>query len=64
VVVNPQGGQNSIQGAVDGQLYSGDSLLARLRQDYNIAWINIVYRNWRIVGHEASIWDEANQYRP
>jgi hypothetical protein len=60
VVVKPEGGQNSIRSEVDGQLYSPQSLLTKLETENGVCGVPTVYKNWRIVGHEKSIWDEAN----
>ncbi len=60
VVVKPQGGSGSIRWAVDGQCYSAAALLAKLEKEDGVCSISIVYRNWRIVGHEESIWGEAD----
>lgn len=61
VVVNPQGGEDALRWPMDGQRYSAQALLSKLEQDYGVCGIPIVYRNWRIVGHEESIWREANR---
>jgi hypothetical protein len=63
-VVSPQGGENSIRWYHNGRLLSAASLLARLEQNHGAHGIAIVYRNWRIEGHELSIWDEANALLP
>lgn len=61
-VVNPQGGPDALRWPMDGQRYSAQSLLSKLEQEHGVCGIPIVYRNWRIVGHEESIWREAAQF--
>jgi hypothetical protein len=61
-VVNPQGGSGAIRWRGDGECYSAQALLTKLEQEYGVCGMPIVYRNWRIVGHEESIWSEANSF--
>ena len=58
-VLEPNGGWDSIEW--HNERYSPSSLLAELESTFHVRGVSIVCRNWKIVGHEKSIFDEANE---
>ena len=44
----------------DNAAYSPTSLTGKLREEHGLKWLrNNIFVHWKVVGHEASMWDEA-----
>ena len=59
-VADPMSPRRSLRWELDGQSYSPTELTCKLWRDYGVASLGpSYYSHWRIVGHELSLWDEA-----
>jgi hypothetical protein len=63
-ILNAQGGAGAVRWEHDGQAYSLTELTNMLWEEHGLGlkWPNYILKNWRIVGHNQSMWDEAEQF--
>jgi hypothetical protein len=62
-IENPAGLRESVVWELDGQPHSLTDLTHKLQNEYGVACLeHYIFKHWRIVGHEESLWDEAERF--
>jgi hypothetical protein len=62
-IADTSGLQDSIRWAFDGQTYSLSEITRQLVDRHGARWLRSrTFCTWRIVSHDRSMWDEAEDY--
>ena len=62
-VENTSGLRESVVWEFDGQPYSLTELTNRLWDEFGVACLeHYIFKHWRVVGHSATMWEEAERF--